>query len=77
MWEMIAALMISAAPPLAPPDHSLLPQAPYVSCRDGYIAPSLDLCPPPSKTYTPNDDPKPIGGGGPGGLLGLGIGGIL
>lgn len=52
--------------------------APYVSCRDGYIAPSLDLCPPPEDTYTPNDDPKPIGGGrGRSGLLGLGIGGIL
>lgn len=77
MWEVIIALTISAAPPLAPPDKPLPPQAPYVSCLDGYIAPSLDQCPNP-RYHRTNDPNAPVGGGPHRtGLLGLGIGGIL
>jgi hypothetical protein len=51
------------------------PAAPYVSCRDGHIAPTLAECP-------PEEQPRPpavtVGrGAGRSGLLGLGIGGIL
>jgi hypothetical protein len=76
MWEVIIALTISAAPPLAPPDHTLIPQAPYVSCRDGHIAPTLDQCPV-DQPHKPHDPNVAVGGGGRSGLLGLGIGGIL
>lgn len=54
--------------------------APYVSCPGGYIAPSLDQCPPVTKH--PVGGPHGGGGGGGGGgvlgnLLGsLGLGGL-
>jgi hypothetical protein len=77
MWTLIVALAIAAAPPLTPPGHPLIPQAPYVSCPDGYIAPSLDQCPPPRVHRPPGPDVG-VGHGGARGLLGLGgLGGIL
>jgi hypothetical protein len=61
-----SALMVAlAAPALA---------APYVSCTDGHIAPTLDQCPPVVRHH--HDDPKPYGGGGSGLLGGL-LGGFL
>lgn len=75
MWTVVVALTIAAAPPLSPPIIPLIPQAPYVSCRDGYVVPTLADCPPPRPV---REQPR-IGHGGSGsrGLLGLGIGGIL
>jgi hypothetical protein len=68
VWEIAAAVLIMTAPP---------PEAPYVSCPGGYIAASVDKCPPVVKHRT-TDRAAPIGGG-PGGLLGLGglLGGVL
>lgn len=73
MWEVVAALTIA----LSPPGPTEPPQMPgVVSCRDGYLAPTLADCPVIEKH---RNDPPPVGGGGGGrgGLLGLGIGGIL
>lgn len=72
MWEIVAALSILAVLPVAP--HNVA-ERPFLSCIDGHIVQSLDECPP-----IPHHDQKqnpPVGGGGRGGLLGLGIGGIL
>lgn len=74
MWAVITALTIAAAPPLAPP----VAQAPYVSCRDGYIAPSVGECPTSTTAGIEATDPPLGGGGGRRGLLGLGgLGGFL
>ena len=69
----MAALILATAPPQPVPDR---PTAPYVSCRDGYVAPTLADCPTVQK---PKPPPGPgVGHGGAGGLLGLGgLGGIL
>jgi hypothetical protein len=77
MWSMIAALTISLVPvPLAPPGGPP-PLAPYVACRDGYIAPTLDDCPE-TRVKPPHNQVPLGGGGGRRGLLGLGgLGGIL
>ncbi|APQ42280.1 hypothetical protein PBI_RICH_19 [Mycobacterium phage Rich] len=77
-------MVITMSPPLADAPTMLVssgpyPLAPYVSCRDGYVAPSLDQCPTIQKHTT--GPPIPPIGGGPrrrGGLLGLGgVGGLL
>ncbi|AGT13933.1 hypothetical protein PHELEMICH_19 [Mycobacterium phage Phelemich] len=64
---------------LAGPTLGSVAEAPYVSCRDGYVAPSLDQCPTIQRHTT--GPPIPPIGGGPrrrGGLLGLGgVAGIL
>lgn len=74
MWEMIAAAVIWASPPAD------LPRAPYISCIDGHIAPTLADCPNPrvggQSPY--GDGAAPRGGGGrSGGLLGGLLGGLF
>jgi hypothetical protein len=77
VWTLIAALSIAVAPPLAPPGAPMIATAPYVSCRDGYVAPTLADCPP-DKSHRVPPPPSGVGHGGAGGLLGLGgLGGIL
>lgn len=89
MWsELITVVVITMTPPTPVPDTPTValtwpmpspPEAPYVSCRDGYVAPTLDQCPTIQKRTT--GPPIPPIGGGPhrrGGLLGLGgVAGIL
>lgn len=78
MWAVIAALTIAASPPLAPASDQVIAQAPYVSCRDGYIAPSIGECPASTSAGVEATDPPLGGGGGRRGLLGLGgLAGIL
>lgn len=60
----------------------MAPQAPYVSCINGYIAPTLADCPktlPGSSSHSPyGDGPAPRGGGGRSdGLLGGLLGGLF
>jgi hypothetical protein len=75
MWTLIAAIGVSLSPPSAPAEP--LPLAPYVSCLDGYIAPTLAECPTPRRTAADASGDSSGGGAGGSGLLGLGIGGIL
>ncbi|AER48933.1 hypothetical protein CM14_gp19 [Mycobacterium phage Acadian] len=89
MWsELITVVVITMTPPVASVDAPTMMlagptaphvEAPYVSCRDGYVAPTLDQCPTIQKRTT--GPPIPPIGGGPhrrGGLLGLGgVAGIL
>ncbi|AYB70561.1 hypothetical protein SEA_SERENDIPITOUS_19 [Mycobacterium phage Serendipitous] len=87
MWsELITAVVITMTPPVvdaptvmrAGPTLGSVAEAPYVSCRDGYVAPSLDQCPVIQRHTT--GPPIPPIGGGPRrrGLLGLGgVGGLL
>lgn len=64
---MIVALLVGSVSPAA--------AAPYVACRDGHIAPTLEACPVPRKNPI-GVHPGGGGGGGGGGLLGT-IGRVL
>lgn len=75
MCRLIAGALVLALVSACPASA-----APYVSCPGGYIAPSLDQCPPIAKH--PVGGKPPLGGGGGGGLLPgllnhLGLGGLL
>lgn len=84
MWsELIAVVVIAMTPVpgdapatmMAGPTVAI-PQAPYVSCRDGYVAPTLADCPTIQK-HTTGPPIPPIGGGPRGGRRGLlGLGGV-
>lgn len=86
MWsELITVVVITMTPPVTGTDAPTMmlagptvgiPEAPYVSCRDGYVAPSLDQCPT-IQRHTTGPPIPPIGGGPRGGRRGLlGLGGV-
>lgn len=75
MRRAVAAVFLVGALMLAPTASA----APYVSCIDGHIAPTLQMCPPPRHSpisVVPRGGGPHGGGGGLFGTIGRVLGGL-